>query len=137
MIAVTPELLASWPIPPVAERTDKEARGRVMVVGGGARVAGATLLAGVAALRVGAGKLRIAAPASLTASLAIAVCAYSAASCVAGARYLLNSPSRYSRRIDVASLTARRQFACCSGLAANFIPGRSTSALPSITGGSV
>lgn len=73
MIEVTPELLAGWKIPPVAQSTDKEARGRVLVLGGGAQVAGAAILAGVAALRTGAGKLQIGAPASVAMALAVAV----------------------------------------------------------------
>lgn len=73
LIEVTPERLRAWPPPPVDEATDKEARGRVLVLGGGAQVAGAAILAGVAALRVGAGKLQIGAPGSLASALAIAV----------------------------------------------------------------
>jgi hydroxyethylthiazole kinase-like uncharacterized protein yjeF len=70
---VTPELLAGWKLPPIAEATDKEARGRVLVLGGGAQVAGAAILAGIAALRTGAGKLQIGAPASVAMALAVAV----------------------------------------------------------------
>lgn len=73
MIEVTAELLADWKIPPVAQATDKESRGRVLVLGGGAQVAGAAILAGVAALRTGAGKLQIGAPASVATALAVAV----------------------------------------------------------------
>ncbi len=54
---VTPELLAAWPLPGLAEDSDKEARGRVLVLAAGAEVAGATLLTALAALRAGAGKL--------------------------------------------------------------------------------
>jgi ADP-dependent NAD(P)H-hydrate dehydratase len=39
---------------------DKEDRGRVLVIGGGAAVPGAIVLAGIAALRAGAGKLQLA-----------------------------------------------------------------------------
>lgn len=39
---------------------DKEDRGRVLVIGGGASVPGAIVLAGLAALRAGAGKLQLA-----------------------------------------------------------------------------
>jgi hydroxyethylthiazole kinase-like uncharacterized protein yjeF len=70
---VTPELLAAWPLPAIAEATDKETRGRVLVLGGGAQVAGAVLLSGVAALRTGAGKLQIGAPASVAPHVAIAL----------------------------------------------------------------
>lgn len=70
---VTAERLRDWPVPPVSEATDKESRGRVLVLGGGLQVAGAAILTGVAALRVGAGKLQIGAPASVAPALAIAV----------------------------------------------------------------
>jgi hydroxyethylthiazole kinase-like uncharacterized protein yjeF len=73
LIEVTPERLSAWPPPPVDEATDKEARGRVLVLGGSAQVAGAAILAGVAALRVGAGKLQIGAPQSVASALAISV----------------------------------------------------------------
>ena len=39
---------------------DKEGRGRVLVIGGGAAVPGAIVLSGIAALRAGAGKLQLA-----------------------------------------------------------------------------
>jgi hydroxyethylthiazole kinase-like uncharacterized protein yjeF len=68
---VTPEMLAGWPPPTVSDNDDKEARGRVMVLAGGAEVAGATRLTGEAALRAGAGKLQIGAPLSLARDLAI------------------------------------------------------------------
>ncbi|MFL5296532.1 MAG: NAD(P)H-hydrate dehydratase [Phenylobacterium sp.] len=71
--AVTPELVARWRLPPIPGDGDKEARGRVLLLGGGAQVAGATLLTAVAALRAGAGKVQIAAPASLATPLALAV----------------------------------------------------------------
>ena len=54
--------LADFPLPPLEAVDDKEGRGRVLVVAGGARVPGAALLTGLAALRAGAGKLQLAAP---------------------------------------------------------------------------
>jgi ADP-dependent NAD(P)H-hydrate dehydratase len=48
------------PLPLPREGGDKEARGRVLVVGGGRETPGAVLLAGTAALRAGAGKLQVA-----------------------------------------------------------------------------
>lgn len=48
------------PLPDPDEGGDKEERGRVLVVGGAARLPGAPLLAGTAALRAGAGKLQVA-----------------------------------------------------------------------------
>ncbi|WP_374468834.1 NAD(P)H-hydrate dehydratase [Phenylobacterium sp.] len=71
--AVTDELLRSWPPPQISDDSDKESRGRVLVLAGGAQVAGATLLTAVAAMRGGAGKLQIAAPRSLAQGLALAM----------------------------------------------------------------
>jgi hydroxyethylthiazole kinase-like uncharacterized protein yjeF len=70
---VTADLLAAWPLPALAGDSDKEARGRVLVLGAGAEVAGASILTGLAALRAGAGKLQIGAPRSLALSLALAI----------------------------------------------------------------
>ncbi|MDB4883852.1 MAG: carbohydrate kinase [Gemmatimonadetes bacterium] len=55
------------------EKGDKDDRGRVLVVGGSTQVAGAVLLAGVAALRAGAGKLQLATVASASSALGMAV----------------------------------------------------------------
>lgn len=52
--------LASHPLPNIEEETDKNERGRVLVVGGSRFVPGALRLTGEAALRAGAGKLQIA-----------------------------------------------------------------------------
>lgn len=70
---ITPQLLAGWPLPTIGDDSDKEDRGRVMVLAAGAQVAGATLLTAVAALRAGAGKLQVGAPRSLATSLALAL----------------------------------------------------------------
>ena len=70
-VAVTPALLRSWPLPSPAG--DKEAKGRLLVVGGSDSTPGAVLLAAEAALRVGAGKVQIATTASTAAHLATAV----------------------------------------------------------------
>lgn len=72
-LAVTQSLLRRMPLPQPDENADKDARGRVLVVGGSRQVAGAVLLAGVAALRAGAGKLQLATVSSATAALMIAV----------------------------------------------------------------
>ncbi|TYL52810.1 NAD(P)H-hydrate dehydratase [Agromyces mariniharenae] len=64
-------LLRDWPLPAPGE--SKDARGRVVVVGGSARTPGAVVLAGVAALRVGAGRLTLVVPESIAAHVAIAV----------------------------------------------------------------
>lgn len=70
---ITDDLLKRWPLPSLAEYSDKDARGRVLVAAAGAEVAGATLLTAVAALRAGAGKLQVAAPSGFSASLALAL----------------------------------------------------------------
>jgi hydroxyethylthiazole kinase-like uncharacterized protein yjeF len=66
-------MLAACAPPAVAPDTDKEARGRLLVLAGGAQVAGAAILTGVAGLRVGAGKLQLAATPALAVHLALAV----------------------------------------------------------------
>lgn len=68
---VTSELLRGWPLPEPGK--DKEARGRVLVLGGTSRTPGAVLLAGEAVLRAGAGKLQIATAEQVAAPLAVAV----------------------------------------------------------------
>lgn len=69
--AVTTGLLNQWPLP-LADG-DKNASGRVLVVGGNAGVPGAVLLAGEAALRAGAGKLRVLTVASVAPVLGVAL----------------------------------------------------------------
>jgi hydroxyethylthiazole kinase-like uncharacterized protein yjeF len=70
---VTIALLRRIPLPQPDDEGDKDARGRVLVVGGGAQTPGAVLLAGVAALRAGAGKLQLATVRSAAAALGVAV----------------------------------------------------------------
>jgi hydroxyethylthiazole kinase-like uncharacterized protein yjeF len=72
-IAVTRALLRRLPLPQPDDEGDKDERGRVLVVGGSSQVAGAVLLAGIAALRVGAGKLQLATVSLATAALGMAV----------------------------------------------------------------
>lgn len=71
--AVTQALLRRMPLPQPGDDADKDDRGRVLVVGGSKQVAGAVLLAGVAALRAGAGKLQLATVDSAAGALGIAV----------------------------------------------------------------
>lgn len=74
MSAVQPidaRLLRRMPLPRPEEDTDKNSRGRVLIVGGSEVSAGAVGLSGLAALRAAAGKVLLAVPQSL--SLAIAV----------------------------------------------------------------
>lgn len=68
---VTPALLRSWPL--ADPGVGKEARGRVVVLGGSAMTPGAVRLAGEAALRAGAGKLVLVTARSAAAPLAVAV----------------------------------------------------------------
>ncbi len=70
---VTRALLRRIPLPRPDDRGDKDARGRVLAVGGSAQTPGAILLAGVAALRAGAGKLQLATVRSAAAALGVAV----------------------------------------------------------------
>jgi hydroxyethylthiazole kinase-like uncharacterized protein yjeF len=70
---LTEAVLQGWPLPRPGPGTDKDARGRVLVVAGSREIPGAALLAAESALRAGAGKLAIAAPASVAPGLALAI----------------------------------------------------------------
>jgi ADP-dependent NAD(P)H-hydrate dehydratase len=72
-IRVTRALLRRHGLPRAADNDDKEARGRVLVLGGGMELVGAVALAGEAALRVGAGKLQIATARGIAPTLAVAI----------------------------------------------------------------
>lgn len=65
--------LDAYPLPALPAQTDKNARGRVLVVGGGAWGPGAALLTALAAFRAGAGKVQVAAAERYAAALAIAI----------------------------------------------------------------
>jgi hydroxyethylthiazole kinase-like uncharacterized protein yjeF len=58
-VVVDPRVLSRHPLPATDGATTKHERGIVVVVGGTVETPGATVLAGVAALRAGAGKLQI------------------------------------------------------------------------------
>lgn len=66
-------LRRAFPLPEVPEDSDKEGRGRLLVVAGSRELAGAALLAGIGGLRAGAGKLQIATAESVAPQLGIAV----------------------------------------------------------------
>ena len=66
-------LVRRLPKPALGPNSDKDERGRILVIGGGPDVPGAVLLTGLAALRAGAGKLQLAATPALAAGLGIAV----------------------------------------------------------------
>ena len=75
---MTPALMKAWPLPDPAAKPEpgaegKEARGRVLVVGGGCRCPGSVELSAVAALRAGAGKLQMAAASDAALHLALSV----------------------------------------------------------------
>ena len=75
---ITPALLKAWPLPDPAAPVEpgkegKEARGRVLVVGGGCRCPGSVELCGVGALRAGAGKLQMALAQDAALHLALSV----------------------------------------------------------------
>jgi len=72
-LVITPKTLGAWPLPQPEDDDDKEARGRVLVVGGSTEIAGAVVLAATAALRAGAGKLQIATCRSLAPHVSMAV----------------------------------------------------------------
>jgi len=70
---LTAALLRRMPLPKPDAQSDKDARGRVLVVAGSEAVPGAALLAGVAALRAGAGKLQLATAKAVAIQLGLAV----------------------------------------------------------------
>ena len=71
--ALDRELLRRFPLPRHPEDSDKEERGRLIVIAGSRELAGAAMLAGTGGLRAGAGKLQIATGASVAATLSVAV----------------------------------------------------------------
>jgi hydroxyethylthiazole kinase-like uncharacterized protein yjeF len=71
--ALDAALLKEHPLPWHPDDSDKEGRGRLLVVGGSRELPGAVLLAGVGALRAGAGKLQIATAESISVQLGVAV----------------------------------------------------------------
>jgi hydroxyethylthiazole kinase-like uncharacterized protein yjeF len=70
---VTPQLLRAWPLPDLDDDGTKHARGTVLVIGGATSTPGATLLAGLAALRAGAGRLQVATVDATAVALAVAL----------------------------------------------------------------
>jgi hydroxyethylthiazole kinase-like uncharacterized protein yjeF len=66
-------LRRAFPLPEISEESDKEDRGRLLVVAGSRELSGAALLAGIGGLRAGAGKLQVATTASVAPQLGIAI----------------------------------------------------------------
>ena len=73
MTPIDKRLLRAMPLPAHAGDADKDARGKVLAIGGSLEVPGGILLASVAALRAGAGKLQIATCASIAPLLGLSV----------------------------------------------------------------
>src|SRR5688572_15090459 len=71
VVDVTAAVLRDWPLPDLG--TDKESRGRTLIIGGSAQTPGAVLLAAEAALRSGAGKLQVATVRSVAVAVAVAL----------------------------------------------------------------
>lgn len=72
-IALDRDWLKAHPLVPIADDTNKNDRGRVLLVGGSRRSAGALRLAGEAAFRAGAGKVQLATLAPLAVALGVSV----------------------------------------------------------------
>jgi ADP-dependent NAD(P)H-hydrate dehydratase len=72
-VALDSDWLRDNPLPSPDRHADKNARGRVFIVGGCARVPGGLLLTAEAALRAGAGKVQIATATSTALALGIAM----------------------------------------------------------------
>jgi hydroxyethylthiazole kinase-like uncharacterized protein yjeF len=68
---VSTGLLREWPLPSVG--SDKNSRGRLLIVGGSRLTPGAVLLAAEAAMRCGAGKVQVLTVASTATQLAVAL----------------------------------------------------------------
>ncbi len=70
---ITPDLLRSRRLKQFGDEASKADYGKLLVIGGSARLPGAILLAARAALRLGCGTVRVAAPESIATALGIAV----------------------------------------------------------------
>ena len=71
MRRIDSDWLADHPLPPIAAGSDKNRRGRVLLIGGAEFVPGALRLSGEAVLRAGAGKLQMATVKAAAMSLAV------------------------------------------------------------------
>jgi len=66
-------LLKTMPLPDWNDGTSKASRGKLLIIGGSARLPGAVILAARAALRIGCGTVRVAVPASIAIQVGVAV----------------------------------------------------------------
>lgn len=67
------DLLKTMPLPDWGDDANKGTRGKLLLIGGSARIPGAAILAARAALRCGCGTVRLAAPHSVATQIGIAV----------------------------------------------------------------
>jgi len=67
------ELLRAMPLPVWEDESSKADRGKLLIVGGSKRIAGAAILSARAALRSGCGTVRVASPESVALAIGIAV----------------------------------------------------------------
>lgn len=72
-VELTAELLRDHPLPYHPEDDDKEGRGQALFIAGSSELAGAAILAGIAALRAGAGKLQVATSNKVALALSVAI----------------------------------------------------------------
>lgn len=72
-IRVDDALLRGWSLPMPSDRSDKEGRGSLLIIGGSRQMPGAVILAATAAMRAGAGKLAIATGNSVAQLVALAI----------------------------------------------------------------
>jgi ADP-dependent NAD(P)H-hydrate dehydratase len=69
---LSPDILRQCPLPDPNQASDKNSRGRALLIAGSVSVPGAAMLAGVAALRAGAGKIRLGVPRTIATALGTA-----------------------------------------------------------------
>ena len=67
------ELLQTMPLPDWGDEANKGTRGKLLIIGGSVRIAGAAILAARAALRSGCGSVRVAAPQGVALHIGLAV----------------------------------------------------------------
>lgn len=72
-VALDADWLARHPLPQMASRSDKNSRGRVLLVGGAGFVPGALALTGEAVLRSGVGKMQMATVEAVALALGVLV----------------------------------------------------------------
>src|SRR6185437_13219122 len=66
------DVLPQCPLPDPNQSSDKNSRGRALIIAGSVAVPGTAMLAGVAALRAGAGKIQLGVPRTIATALGTA-----------------------------------------------------------------